>query len=201
MKRLTNLCLIILLILTAVFCMTACNGDGEQTVTYEITVETNGVSVDMSAIKVRMYPLDGSEGSFDAQLIDGKAKFELQADSYVATVSGLDEKVSFSSLLLTKNSRKATITVSNSKYDDLMDYYSYSFTVILQSGDYKLSEVSAQICDLDLMCIDEDFEQGNVVDFITNGGECSIEVFVNNIEKYNETFTVDLDMRFHIVRL
>ena len=74
--------------------------------------------------------------------------------------------------------------------------------MIVFNGGYQLSELSAQICDFDLMCVNEDFENGNVVDFITNGGECSVEVFdADNQELYNETFTVDIDKRFYIVRL
>ena len=202
MKRYRNICLILLLVFATVLCMTACDSTGdEQTVTYEITVNSKNVSVDTSKIKVCVYALDG-EVVKEEELTNGKAKFELEADSYVATISGLDEKVSFSSVLLTKNSRKTTITLDNSTYDDFEDNYSYVFTVIVLSGDYKLSELSAQICDLDLTCINIFFKNDNVADGITNGGECSVEIFdADNQEIYNETFTVHLDRRFHIVQL
>ena len=203
MKIIRNLCLILLLVLLSTFCLTACDNGSEQAVTYEITVNTNKVSVDTSEIKVCLYALDG-EIVKEEKLDNGKAKFELDADSYVATVSGLDETVSFSSVLLTKNSRRATITLENSDYDEFEDSYSYAFTVIVLNGAYKLSDLSAQICDLDLTCILISFEKDNdnVVDGITNGGECSVEIFdANNKEIYTETFTVDLDARFYIVRL
>ena len=200
MKKFTNLCLIMLIALATVFCITACSGNG-KTVNYEITVNTKNVSVDTNKIKVCVYSLDGKVVK-EANLTSGKAKFELQADSYVATLSGLDEKVSFSSVLLTKNSRKATIALGNSDYDEFEDSYSYAFTVIVLNGDYKLSDLSAQICDLDMTCIMEYFDKSNVVDGTTNGGECSVEIFdKDNQEIYNETFTVHLDRRFHIVQL
>lgn len=199
MKKLTILCLIVLLTLATVLCMTACNIG--TTVTYEISVDTKNVSVDVSAIKVCLYAMDGTAVK-ETGLTNGKAKFQLKAGSYVATVSGLDETVSFSSVMLTRNSRKATITVSNSDCDEFDEFYSYAFTIIVLSGSYKLSELTAQICDLDLMCVGEDFANGNVVDFVTNGGECSVEIFDrDNQEIFKETFTVDLDMRFYIIRL
>lgn len=188
-----------LCMITTALMLVAC--DSGQTVTYEITVNTKSVSVDTSAIKVCLFALDGTAVK-EANLTNGKAKFELQADSYIATLSGLDEKVSFSSVLLTKDSKKATITLSNSTYDEFEDNYNYAFTVIVLNGDYKLSDLSAQICDLDMTCIMESFDKGNVVDGITNGGQCSVEIFdKDNQEIYNETFTIDLDMRFYIVQL
>ena len=197
MKKLINLCLILLLTLTAVLALSACS-NGK--VSYEITVDTKGLTQDTSNIKVCVYALDGSAVG-EAQLTDGKACFELEADSYVATLSGLDETVSFSSALLTKNKKKATITLKNSDYDEFAEAYSFTFTVILCNGERRLDDLSALICDY-FACRDVIFENGNVVDITLSCGECSVEVFdADKAEIYNEAFTLDLDARFYVIVL
>ena len=201
MKKFINLCITLLFASAVVFCMAACNGGSRQTVTYEIAVDTQNVSVDTSDMKVCVYTLNGTFVK-EKYPTGGKAKFELNADNYVVTLGGLNETASFSSVLLTQDSTKVTVEVSDSDYNDLMEYYSYAFTVIFLSGDYSIGDLSAQICDLDLICHNEYFENGNVVDIVTNGGECSVEVFDSEQKEiYNQTFTVDNDKRFYIVRL
>ena len=211
MKKFTTLCLILLLAFAIVFGMTACDdGDSEQATFFEITVDTANVSVDTSQIKVCLYPLDGTGSVLESQPTGGVARFRLQADSYVATVSGLDEKVSFSSVLITHNSEKAKITLSNSKYDDLMDLYSYKFTVIMQNGDYKLGDISAQFCD-QYMCSEKlNFVDSLAVDVTVgsaSGDECEVKAFYATAERpddnplFYEKFSLDLDKRFYVIRL
>ena len=121
MKKFTNLCFVLLLSFAVGFGMTACGSSDVQTETYEITVNAKSVSVNMKDIKVCLYASDGTAVK-QANLKADKAQFKLSADNYVVTLSGLDETVSFSSVLLTKDSKKATIVLEDSNYDDFMEY-------------------------------------------------------------------------------
>lgn len=200
MKKIINICLILLLALTTVFAVAACDNLQGDAITYEISVDASGVSVDMSNVKVRIYELDGTMVG-ESPLSDGKAEFRFEGDTFVATLSGLDEKVSFSSVLLTKDKTKVTITLENSDYDEYDEVYRYAFTVIMLNGERKLDELSALICDY-FACRDVTFDKGNVVDLSLSGGECSVEVFdADKVEIYNQTFDLDLDVRFHVIEL
>ncbi|MCH5165057.1 MAG: hypothetical protein J1G01_01485 [Clostridiales bacterium] len=209
MKGIKKTFIFSVLVLLVVFSMTACNPNsnsggkhsGDTADVYVISVDTKNVTVDTSGIKVCIYALNGSGGSLEAQLTGGKATFALDADDYIATLIGLDETVSFSSVLLTKTDRKATITLSDSEFDDLTDTYSFAFTVVMLSGEKKLDEISAQICD-DSMCIPIWFSQSNVIDIRIHKGQYSVEVHDSDFhEIYNEKCIVTSDTRFYVIQL
>ncbi|MCH5151302.1 MAG: hypothetical protein J1F65_01435 [Clostridiales bacterium] len=211
MKKIRNLCLILLLSIVTIFCVTACNpnsnGDGggdnpsNRKVSFEITVDASKVSVDASAISVCVYSLDGTL-VVEKKLSRSKALFELDADSYVATLSGLSDEVSYSSVLLTKSSKKATIVLENTEYDKNSEAYEFVFTVFALPGEIKLDDLDVQVCD-DSMCKTVWFEDGNTVNLNIKAGKYLIKVGVYTDdglnELYKKDYTITLDRRFCIV--
>lgn len=190
--------------------MTACkseqNGDGnsgggDNASVYEVSVDAKNVSVEVSDIKVCIYALDGSEGSLEAALTNGKATFALSAGNYVATLSGLSETVSFSSVLLTETNKKANITLRNSDYDADADAYKFTYSVMMFPGEKKLDELSIQLCD-DNMCMLEYFGNSNVMDVSVHCGEYSVEIYDSDFKEiYNDNCSVTPDTRFYLIQL
>lgn len=213
MKKLGSLCLIFLLALAIVISVTACGsnsdgGDGKTDpsgakVSYEITVNTAKVDVDAGKISVCLYSLDGTFVG-EKKLSQGKTIFELNADSYVATLSGLSDDVSFSSVLLTKSSKKATITLDNSQYDEFSETNSFAVTVIVKAGNMDIDDLDVQICD-DELCRLVKFENGNVADLFLSVGKYEVKVGLYSNEGYkdlyHEDYTLILDKRFCVIAL
>ena len=211
MKRITGLCLILLLAITTVLCVTACgpnpNGGKDDTpgkiVSYEISVDTGKVSVDTGAISVCVYSLDGTLVG-EKKLSQSKTLFELNADNYVATLSGLSGEVSYSSVLLTKTTKKATIVVEKAKLDESLDEYTFAFTVIVLAGNVKLDDLEVQLCD-DTLCKSMWFDNGNAADIYVGAGDYIVKVYVysgnGQNQLYQQDYTVTLERRFCILVL
>ena len=211
MKKIGSLCLIWLLAITAIFCVTACGSnpndeDGEvdpsgTDASYEITVDASNVSVDTSEISVCIYSLNGVLVG-EKKLSQGKTLFELDVDSYVATLSGLSEKVSYSSVLLTKSTKKATIVLEETEFDEHSKAYAFAFTVIVMAGDMDLDALDVQLCD-DSSCRPVEFDDGNVADLYIGTGEYEVKVFSGGSldALYHEDCTVTLDKRFCVIVL
>ena len=198
MKKLVCLTLILLLAVATVLGMAACD-DGKPK-TYEISVDMQSTSADTSNLKVRVYALDGTLLE-EASLTDNKVQFELVADSYVATLAGLSEQESYSSILLTKKNRQATITVSESEYDEyIVEDYCFAFTVIML-GAKNVDELLTNVCN-DVMCRGVGFFGSNVADVTISRGKYDVDVYdANNREIYHKSFTLDLDKRFYVIEL
>lgn len=211
MKKFGILCLILLLAIATAFCISACNPSSEggteepsgTKISYEITVDTSKVTVDVSGISVCIYSLDGTSVG-EKNLSKGKTVFELEADGYVATLSGLSEEFSYSSVLLTKNTKKATIVLEDTEYNEYSQNYEFAFTVIVMAKDINLNDLFVQICD-DSSCIPVDFENGNVADLFLTEGEYEVKVSkytgTGADELYHENYTVTLNRRFCVIRL
>ncbi|MCH5162156.1 MAG: hypothetical protein J1G38_01545 [Clostridiales bacterium] len=212
MKKIKRLFLIVAFAAMGALCMTACastpNGDKKPTsVTdsiYEISVDASKVSVDASDISVYIYSSDGMTELAKKKLSQGKAQFELDDGSYVATLGGLPQEVSYSSVLLTKNGRKAKVTLETSKYDRFSEEYSFAFTIIMFPGDRDVGELDVQVCD-DSVCRFALFTDGNVADVSLNVGDYVVKVGIytdDGLEElYHENCTVTLDRRFCVVAL
>lgn len=198
MKKFVCSTLILLLAVATVLGMAACD-DGKPK-TYEISVDTQNVSVDTSNLKVCVYALDGTQVE-ESSLTDGKVEFKLVADNYVATLAGLSENESYSSILLTKKDREATITVSESEYDPyITEDYVFAFTVIVL-GAKNLEELSVNVCNNDA-CRGVGVGKSNVADVVINRAWYEIYVENANMKRiFYNTFTLDLDVRFYIIQL
>lgn len=211
MKKIGSLCLILLFSIVSIFCVTACNptsnGEGgaddpsNTKVSYEITVDASKVSVDTSEISVCIYSLDGASVG-EKKLSQGKSLFELNSDSYVTTLSGLSDEVSYSSVLLTKSSKKATIVLENTEYNEYSDAYEFVFTVFALPGKIKLDDLDVQVCD-DASCRSVWFEDGNTFNLKITAGKYEIKVGVYTDDGfddlYKKDYTITLDKRFCIV--
>ncbi|MCH5156929.1 MAG: hypothetical protein J1G02_03515 [Clostridiales bacterium] len=209
MRKIANLFLILLLAIVATFSITACvpntnsngnNGDTSANVTYEITVDANNLAVDTSRLSVCIYSMDGEMLS-EKKLSRGKVFFEQKGDSYIATLSGLSEEISYSSVLLTENTKKATITLEKAKYNDFTQIFNFTFTVIVIT-DTPVADLDVQICD-DKLCRPVSFENGNIADIELNTGIYDVKVYSNEgtEELYNTKYTVTSDNRFCIIKL
>ena len=194
----------------SIFCVTACdpNSNGEcganpsdAKVSYEITVDASKVSVDTNKISVCIYSLDGTLVG-EKKISKGKTMFELNDDDYVATLSGLSDKVTFSSVLLTKSTKKATIVLEDTEYNVYSETYEFAFTVIALPGEIKLDNLDVQVCD-DSLCRPVWFEDGNTVNLKITAGKYEIKVGVYTDDGfddlYKKDYTITLDKRFCIV--
>ena len=212
MKKIVSLCLILLISIVTIFCITACNsnssGEGgdnpsDAKVSYEITVDASNVSVDTSEISVCLYSLDGTSVG-EKKLSQNKTLFELNADSYVATLSGLSVEVSYSSVLLTKNSKKATIVLEETEYNEYSETYDFAFTVIVMAGDTDIDDLDVQVCD-DSLCRPLRFENSNIAYLTISAGVYEVKVYMYSDdgfdEIYHEDYTVTLDKRFCVIVL
>ena len=213
MKKIENIFLVLLLAIATVFCVTACysNPNGEAgkgnpsdtEISYEITVDTNRVSVDTSNLSVVIYSLDGTVVE-EKKLSQGKTTFELETDSYVATLSGLTDEVSYSSVLLTQNNKNATIVLENSKYNEHSGTNEFAVTVIVFAEDRNIDDLDVQICN-DELCRSVEFKDGNAADRFLGVGEYEVKIYVYTDngadELYHENYAVTLDMRFCVIRL
>lgn len=213
MKRFRGLYLILLLAITTIFCLTACISDpndesgneepAETKIMYEISVDASEVSVDSSEISVCVYSLDGAWLA-EKKLSQGKTVFELDSDSYVATLGGLPEDVSYSSVMLTKNDKKATIVLEESKYNEYSESHEFAFTIIVLTEDKNVDDLDVQVCD-DQSCRIGMFDNSNITDIYLNTGEYEIKVCLFSDdgmeELYHENYTVTLDKRFYIINL
>ena len=211
MKKIGRLFLILLISVVSIFCVTACNpssnseGGNEEPSNgkdyYEITVDASKVSVDTKKISVCIYSLDGTLVA-EKKLSRGKAFFDLNADSYVATLSGLSQEVSYSSVLLTKSSKKATIVLENTEYNEYSEVYEFVFTVFALPGKIELHDLDVQVCD-DSLCRSVWFEGGNTVNLKITAGKYEIKVGVYTDDGfddlYKKNYTITLDKRFCIV--
>lgn len=211
MKKIGNLCFILLFAITAIFCVTACdstpNDDGVQEepsdtkISYEITVDTNGVAVDANEISVCVYSLSGDLVG-EKKLSHGKTLFELDGDSYVATLSGLSDKVSYSSVLLTDNAKKGTIVLEKARYDAYREVNSFAFTVIVMAGDRSIDDLDVQFCD-EQSCKPVWFEDGNIADIFLSRGEYEVKVYwytgEDLEELYHDNYTLNPDKRFFVI--
>ena len=213
MKRIWSLCFILLLTIVIAFCATACGsnpnengGEDDPSDTdgfYVIAVNTKNCSVDTNDITVCIYTLDGTLLG-EKKLSKGKSIFEIEADDYIATLSGLSEEVSYSSVLLTKTNKKATIVLEKVKYNEYSEFNIFTFTVIVMAGNRNLDDLTVQICD-DNACLFVKFEDGNVADLLLNCGKYEVKVYGPSAagfdELYNEDYTVTSDKRFCVIVL
>lgn len=204
-----NKFLIPILAAIAAFCVAACGADpnkGEEkddaqvaAGTYIVSVDTTKVAVEADNIGVCLYALDGTLVK-EKKLSKGKAEFEVESDSYVATLSGVAENLSFSSVMLTESNRKATVVLNDSEYDEYSQTNIFTFTLILISEDWQIDELSVQICN-DESCRPFDFTDGNVADVPLGCGEYDIKVSVGTVELFNESYTVTADNRFYVIQV
>lgn len=207
MKKISSLCLILLLAIAAIFCIVACNPSSEDgkedpsgaNDSYEITVDASKVKVGAKEISVCMYSLDGTSVG-EKKLSRGKALFDLDADSYVATLSGLSEEVSYSSVLLTKDNKKATIVLEKSEYNEYTETNEFAFTVIVFAEDRNIDDLDVQLCD-DSSCRPVEFEDGNIADIFLCIGEYEVKVSNGANMLYHENYAVTLDRRFCVICL
>ena len=208
-KKNESLFLMLLLAVAAVFCVTACgsniNNEGGKEdplgteASYEITVDTNSVSVDISDISVCLYSLGGTSVG-EKKLSQGKTIFELEADSYVATLRGLSEEISYSSVLLTENNKKATVVLEKSEYNEYTETNEFAFTVIVFVEDGNIDDLDVQICN-DELCRPVSFEDGNVADIYISTGEYEVKVYNDTGEVYHENYIINPNKRFCVIRL
>lgn len=212
MKKIGSLFFILLLAVVTVFCVAACgsepsdNGGKEDPTdskaSYEITVDASGVSVDAGDISVCVYSLDGTLVG-EKRLSQGKTLFELKTGSYVATLGGVAEEVSFSSILLTKDLRKVKIVLENSEYDDYAGKNQFAVTVIVIADDRSVERLNVQICD-ERLCSPVPFENGNVADVFLGSGEYEVKVLPSDgslEDLYHEKCTVTSEKRFCVIVL
>ena len=218
MKKLGRLSLILLLAIATIFCVTACDSDSieddnnqmdlsdkaDTKVSYEISVDDTKVTVDTNDISVCLYTLDGTVVG-EKKLSQGKTLFELNADSYIATLSGVTEEVSYSSVLLTKNSKKATITLEEASYDEYSETNKFAFTIVVVTDDRAIENLDVQICDDDL-CRSARFGEGeNIADLFLGIGEYEVKVYAYSDdgmeELYHENYTITSEKRFFVILL
>lgn len=211
MKKIKSLCLILLFLIATIFCYTACNPNDEggnenpsdTKAPYEITVDASKVSVDINNISVCIYSLDGILVG-EKKLFKGKTQFELDADNYVATLSGLPEEISYSSVFLTRSTKKSTIVLKGSVYNEYTGTNEFAFTVIVIAGDRNLADLDVQICD-DSSCRSVKFENSNVAARSLSAGKYEVKVYFYSDdgaeELYHEDYTVTLDKRFCVIVL
>lgn len=230
MKRFRILCLVLgLLSVLSVFSLTACgdtpdipndntgetNGDNdgdkegesnggkdeipESAVEYKITVDASDVEVELAKIGVCLYTLDGTLVT-EKKLSGSVAKFQVEEDIYVASLSGLTEEYTFSSVLL-KDEREATIVLEESKYNEAMDISSFKFTLfVIPSEGVELDSLFLQVCS-DL-CRPAAIDENGVASItLTECGEYEIKVEENEVLIFHEFYTITLDKRFYVVHL
>lgn len=119
----------IVLALAGLVAFSACKEETPKTETVLYTVTVSCEEGVPEGIKVRMQK--GNETAAEKELSNGKAEFELEAGDYTATLTGVPEGYSFTSVTLTEEKRSAEIKLENAIKPEV---YTYTVTVVCEDS-------------------------------------------------------------------